>query len=386
MVCGSRLVATRSGNGVLFGGSRGRSGRGRLLLAVITGLLLGALSACSGDSSAEAETAETSSPLAIESVTNAPAGEPASTAGSDCSYLSGVSNPYWTATTAEGDPEVDPSVPGPAREAFLALHGEAATIFWDIMRTESDFSESEGLLAEAGQRTIGLAADASGLGPMGDLYGLFLHDAGEALLRAAEAACRGDFDEGRRGLSDYFSQLIGADTNSYYVVGDLPPEVGDRPYGEDIGEIAFREEFPVSGDGPEHCITEGAPCQGWFRDEGGLVDHSETVVDEIKRLIQDQSLTIAVVVGADMGLRHPIPYSGEMVEAWDIGTDADDGILVLVMPHRGDQTLLRQGVEGARIAASVTEIAGLGRSYFHDDDYTRGLLAILDGIEEGLRD
>ena len=31
---------------------------------------------------------------------------------------------------------------------------------------------------------------------MGDIYGLDLHDAGEALLRAAEAACRNETDDG----------------------------------------------------------------------------------------------------------------------------------------------------------------------------------------------
>jgi uncharacterized membrane protein YgcG len=122
---------------------------------------------------------------------------------------------------------------------------------------------------------------------------------------------------------------------------------------------------------------------GWFSDQPGSVRDPELVTRDIQRFVEEHHLPLAVVVIGNIGRRHPIPYSTELIETWQIhGQGPEDGILLLVALDHA-VALVRQGA-GEPIAADVTEISGLGHRHFAQGDTDGGIFAIIDGIELGL--
>ena len=293
-----------------------------------------------------------------------------------------TSMPPTTTSTTTGPP-----TPAEEGATFVAIHREVADLFWDMAETVGVVDDPGTLMVETGQRFVDLGDQARVRGEDDDSllesYGNDVRTAGEALIRAGEAADRGDTGTMQEELAVFLSRTIAADTNSYYIVGELAPNAGTRAYGQDIGDVVYRQQFPVPGDGTEHCVAGDTPCMGWFSDQPGSVSDPELVTREVQRFVEEHRLPLAVVVIGDIGRRHPISYSTELIEAWQIhGQGPEDGILLLVALDHA-LTLVRQGA-GQPIAADITEISLLGREHFAQGDTDGGIVAVIDGIESGL--
>ena len=298
------------------------------------------------------------------------------TAASEATEPSTTTSPATTTSTTTGPP-----TPVEEGATFVSLHREVADLFWDLAETVGVVDDPGTLMVETGQRFVDLGDHARVSGE--DEYGNHVRTAGEALMRAGEAADRGDTGTMQEELAVFLSRTIAADTNSYYIVGELAPDAGSRAYGQDIGDVVYRQQFPVPGDGTEHCVAGDTPCMGWFSDQPGSVSDPELVTREVQRFVEEHRLPLAVVVIDDIGRRHPISYSTELIEAWQIhGQGPEDGILLLVALDHA-LTLVRQGA-GQPIAADITEISLLGQEHFAQGDTDGGIVAVIDGIESGL--
>ena len=91
---------------------------------------------------------------------------------------------------------------------------------------------------------------------------------------------------------------------------------------------------------------------------------------------------IAMVVVTDSGGVPPSQFAAEIGNAWGVGTEANDGIVVLVdLDQRF--TAVSPG-SGVADLPDPDAIAGAGNSFFASEDFEGGMLAIAGSLEQAL--
>jgi uncharacterized membrane protein YgcG len=127
---------------------------------------------------------------------------------------------------------------------------------------------------------------------------------------------------------------------------------------------------------------QGVVCQGWFTDDAGVVDDDARVEDAVGRLVARYGNQIAMVVVTDSGGVAPSQFAAEIGNAWGVGTEANDGIVVLVdLDQRF--TAVSPG-SGVADLPDPDAIAGAGNSFFASGDFEGGMLAIAGSLEQAL--
>ncbi|MET0831606.1 MAG: TPM domain-containing protein, partial [Acidimicrobiia bacterium] len=127
---------------------------------------------------------------------------------------------------------------------------------------------------------------------------------------------------------------------------------------------------------------QGVVCQGWFTDEAGVVDDDARVEDAIGRLVARYGNQIAMVVVNDSRGASPNEFAAEIGNAWGVGTEANDGIVVLVdLDERFTAVSPGSGVANL---PDPDAIAGAGDSFFASGDFEGGMIAIAGSLEQAL--
>ncbi len=287
-----------------------------------------------------------------------------------------TSQPEATVTTTVGS--TSPTATELGLDGFVAIHYEMATLFWDFVDAQDNESLPQGArpfgeaFVDLGERATPFAA--------GGPYALHVTEAGDALLGVADAIDSGDTGSVQGHLSTFISSVIAADTSSYLIVGATPAPAADRPYGADIGEVAYREIYPADIDAWE-CVTV-EPCRGWFQDDTGSVADRAALEGEIAAFTDGYDIPLAVVVVGSTGRRHPYHYSLEMIGKFaGPGGMGEGGIVVVSFNEYGNGVL--QG-RGGPLTGQLSDLSSVGNPFMVRGDFNAGFSAILGAIRANL--
>lgn len=126
---------------------------------------------------------------------------------------------------------------------------------------------------------------------------------------------------------------------------------------------------------------QGVACQGYFTDEAGVVGDPQRVEDAIANLVGEYGNPIAIVVVENSRGETPADFAADLANAWGVGDPIEeDGILVLVsLDERRTEVVTQTGVE-----VSGDTIAAAARSFFQNEDWDGGMLAIIAAVEQEL--